>query len=126
MVAQIVYGRVISREVELGQREKLILVEIAGDSIDTASSFVDYISEVYGISKSSVWYNLNCLKEKGVLEFADKKHIGEPLRLTRAGQQMLVAMGQERRSIEEMFTSRAEVGYASVGFGRRMNAAPLV
>lgn len=70
---------------KLSEREQLVLVEIGSDSIDSASSFVGYISESYGISKSSVWYLLNRLKEKSVLDFASKDEMGKPLKLTDIG-----------------------------------------
>ena len=52
------------------EREQLVLLEIGSDVIDTASSFVNYISEAYGFSKSSVWYVLKKLKDKDVIDFA--------------------------------------------------------
>lgn len=61
------------------------MFEIGRDRIDSASSFVNYVYEVYGFSKSSVWYNLNRLKELGILDFANKDEVGKPLCLTRAG-----------------------------------------
>ncbi|MCW6159889.1 MAG: hypothetical protein LVQ95_02255 [Candidatus Micrarchaeales archaeon] len=69
----------------LSQRERLIVMEIGLDSIDSASSFVGYMSESYGFSKSSVWYNLNRLKEKNVLDFATKDEPGKLLALTKVG-----------------------------------------
>jgi biotin operon repressor len=68
------YRGAMAKVALLSQREQLIVLEIDHDAIDSASSFVDYISDEYGISKSSVWYNLNCLKEEGVIDFADKQH----------------------------------------------------
>lgn len=69
----------------LTRREQLILIEISKDSIDSASSFVDYISDYYSISKSSIWHVLKSLKSSGLLEFASRYEIGKPLRLTRYG-----------------------------------------
>ena len=69
----------------LSQRERLIVMEIGLDSIDSASAFVSYINESYGFSKSSVWYNLNRLKEKGAVDFATKEEPGKQLMLTKAG-----------------------------------------
>lgn len=69
----------------LSQRERLMVMEIGTDSIDSASAFVSYMSESYGFSKSSVWYNLNRLKEKGVLDFATKDEPGKMLVLTKSG-----------------------------------------
>jgi hypothetical protein len=97
----------------LSQREQLIILEVDRDTIDSASSFVDYISDEYGISKSSVWYNLNCLKEKGVIDFADKQHQGKPLMLTKRGTDQLVALASRRSSILEAFSGRTGVGIAA-------------
>ncbi len=76
----------------LTKRERLVVVEIGRDMIDSASAFVSYMSEAYGFSKSSVWYNLKRLKEKGVLDFATKDELGKPLVLTRAGLAGLTAL----------------------------------
>jgi hypothetical protein len=97
----------------LSQREQLIILEVDRDVIDSASSFVDYISDEYGISKSSVWYNLNCLKEKGVIDFADKQHQGKPLMLTRNGAGQLDALARRRSAVLEAFSGRTGVGYAA-------------
>ena len=112
-MAQTIYSRAIAKEVALGKREQLLVLEIDRDVIDSASSFVDYISDEYGISKSSVWYNLNCLKEKGVVSFADRLHPGEPLMLSRKGVEQLVGLQGRRSSIIEAFSGRTGVGYAT-------------
>ncbi len=112
-MAQTIYSRAIAKEEALGKREQLLVLEIDRDVIDSASSFVDYISDEYGISKSSVWYNLNCLKEKGVVSFADRLHPGEPLMLSRKGVEQLVALQGRRPSILEAFSGRTGVGYAT-------------
>jgi DNA-binding PadR family transcriptional regulator len=74
---------------KLTEREQLVILEIGLDSIDSASSFVGYISETYSISKSSVWYLLNRLKEKKLLDFANKDEHGKPLKLTETGAEVL-------------------------------------
>lgn len=117
-MAQIV-TRLESKPLAVSGREKLVLIEIGEDIINSASSFVDYMSEEYGISKSSVWYNLNCLKEKGLIRFADRQHAGVPLKLTQLGSQILCSLGEEKREILGRFAGRTEVGYAAAaGFGR--------
>jgi DNA-binding PadR family transcriptional regulator len=73
----------------LGKREQLLVLEIGGDSIDSASAFVDYIATCYGYSKSSVWYNLNRLKELKLVDFATKDEQGKSLTLTRDGMREL-------------------------------------
>lgn len=78
-----VYGR--TEKFAFGERERLIILEIGNDRIDSASSFVEYISSEYSISRSSVWYTLNSLKDKGIVHFADRFSMGEPLVLTDTG-----------------------------------------
>ena len=78
-----VYGK--AEKLAFSERERLIILEIGRDRIDSASSFVDYIASEYSISRSSVWYSLNSLKDKGVVHFADRFSMGEPLVLTNTG-----------------------------------------
>ncbi len=66
-------------------KKMLIITEIGYDEIATATSFVEYIYEKYGFSRSSVWYNLKNMKEDGLLEFAEKDDKGKPLSLTKNG-----------------------------------------
>ncbi|MCL4373380.1 MAG: hypothetical protein M1360_00510 [Candidatus Marsarchaeota archaeon] len=98
---------------KLSRREQLLVIEIGRDKIDAASKFVDYINEAYGISKSSAWYLLNKLKEKGIVDFASKSEIGKPLYLTRAG--LAELSGVERQSLKnkitEEFSNRYLQGY---------------
>ena len=112
-MAQTIYSGAQAKVVALGKREQLLVLEIEHDVIDSASSFVDYISDEYGISKSSVWYNLNCLKEKGLVDFADKLHQGEPLMLTKKGAEQLTALATRKSEILEAFSGRTGVGYAT-------------
>jgi hypothetical protein len=112
-MAQTMYRGAQAKVDVLSQREQLIILEVDRDVIDSASSFVDYISDEYGISKSSVWYNLNCLKDKGVIDFADKLHQGKPLMLTKNGTGQLGALAHRRSAILEAFSGRTGVGYAA-------------
>lgn len=112
-MAQTMYRGAMAKVALLSQREQLIILEIDRDAINSASSFVDYISDEYGISKSSVWYNLNCLKEEGVIDFADKQHQGKPLMLTRKGTEQLGALASRRSAVLEAFSGRTGVGYAA-------------
>ncbi len=93
-----------TREIRLLQREKLILLEIGNDRIDSASAFVDYMHEAYGFSKSSVWYNLNRLKEKGMLDFATRESPGLPLELSQRGVCVLPGVGRDRRQLAEAYS----------------------
>lgn len=94
-MGQITISRLDSRISKLSKREQLVVLEIAGDAIDSASIFVDYIGEAYGFSKSSVWYVLNRLKEKGVIDFASKEEQGKALTLTRGGLQDFKALEKQ-------------------------------
>lgn len=93
---------VIEKFSRLTKREELVVLEIGIDMIDSASAFVSYISESYGFSKSSVWYNLNRLKEKGLLDFATKDEPGKGLSLTRHGSQELQAMVRAGKRLGDM------------------------
>ncbi len=88
------------------EREQLMLIEIGKDVIDTASSFVNYMSEEYGFSKSSVWYVLNKLKSYGVVDFASKEEIGKGMSLTSRGLEQLRRMGPQRNTILDRFSDR--------------------
>lgn len=83
---------------KLSDRELLVISEIGSDMIDSASKFVDYMSDVFGFSKSSVWYTLNRLKERGLLDFASRLEVGKPLMLTGSGRQRMSAYAQERHA----------------------------
>ncbi len=74
-----------NRKKMLNKREQLIIFEIGYDEITSASSFVEYISNIYRFSKSSVWYSLNHLKAKNIVYFATKDHPGQTLVLTKFG-----------------------------------------
>jgi DNA-binding PadR family transcriptional regulator len=95
----------VYKEIKLGRREQLLLLEIDKDHIDTASSFVDYIREGYGFSKSSIWYCLNRLKEFGLIEFATKEEIGKPLKLTRNGLAQLAKLEASRNQVMAQFSN---------------------
>ncbi len=89
----------------LTEREQLVILEIGSDAIDSASSFVGYISDTYSISKSSVWYLLNRLKEKGMLDFASKDELGKPLRLTQLGRSTLEGINAKGKDLMARYES---------------------
>ena len=100
------------------------MIEIGFDKIDSASSFVEYISESYGFSKSSIWYNLNRLREKGLLDFATRDEVGKALELTDAGTSEFSVLEKSQKEIEGMFSARTaheekEYQYASNRYGLR-------
>ena len=99
-----VYRSVSAEKSRLIQREQLLVLEIGRDAIDSASAFVEYINGEYGFSKSSIWYNLNRLKEKGIIDFASKEYVGKPLVLTLDGLAELQALEPSRGRIAEAFS----------------------
>ena len=105
-MARMVYYSVSAERSRLIQREQLILLEIGRDEIDSASAFVEYLGSEYGFSKSSIWYNLNRLKEKGLLDFASKESVGKPLILTQAGLSELGRLEPFRSKIAAGFSEQ--------------------
>ncbi len=87
----------------LSKRESLLVLEIDRDKIDSASMFVDYISQSYGFSKSTVWHNLVMLKAKGIVDFASKAEAGKPLSLTDKGLAVLSRLAREKHEIMHEF-----------------------
>ena len=131
----VVQRRVYAKSLALTEREQLVVLEIGKDSIDSASSFVGYISEMYGFSKSAVWYNLNRLKEKGLADFASRDDPGKALALTRSGTDELVRLEPSRNRLIETFSQAylegqernrvvAEYGWAAEGETRSRGFAP--
>ena len=110
---------------QLGVRERLILLEIGTDKIDSASAFVSYLSESYGFSKSSVWYNLNRLKEIGMLEFATKDEPGKLLSLTYAGLKELRRLAQEGVRLEDFEAAAPLVDASALDERNRGQSVPL-
>ena len=105
MGRMVVETRVYSKVLVLTEREQLLMLEIGTDSIDSASSFVNYISEMYGFSKSSVWYTLNKLKERGLADFASKEEPGKGLSLTQSGMAEMRGMERQKAAILDKFTN---------------------
>ncbi len=107
----------------LTRREQLVMLEIGIDSIGSASSFVEYMSDSYRISRSSVWYLLKRLKEKNLLDFATKEEPGKSLELTKQGRECLMLVQRSKTDILEYFTGAAlqqSVGIHRLGLGYRM------
>lgn len=91
---------------QLSRRDQLLIVEIGKDRIDSASSFVEYISESYGFSRSSIWYIMNKLKEQKVIEFASRDEPGKPLMLTKDGLREYEAIDEmSKKNIMSSFES---------------------
>ncbi len=92
---------------KLNDVEKLLLLEISNDLIDSASKFVDYISSEYQIPKSTVWYNLKKLKLLEIIDFASKEEIGKPLRLTAIGKKAIYSMSSPEMNASSTVSSPA-------------------
>ena len=92
-------------------KDEVILAEIGYDHITTATSFVEYLYEKYGFSKSSVWYNLKKMKKGAVLDFAEKGEEGKPLYLTRKGVEIL----RTRLSKKAAVVGRISMGSSGLG-----------
>jgi DNA-binding PadR family transcriptional regulator len=112
-VGQIAITTRVERILKLSRREQLILLEIGYDAIDSASAFVGYMSEEYGFSKSSLWYNLKRLKERKLLDFATKDEPGKTLVLTRRGAEQLRTLVSSGMRIEDVAFLPSPAGSAS-------------
>ena len=79
------------------EKEAIILYEIGLQDIPTATSFVEYVSGLYGCSQSGIWYTLKRLKEKGLVDFTERGRGEEnkPLSLTEHGREFI-----RRKSME--------------------------
>ncbi len=106
-MVRMVYSSLDYGKTRLLKKGQLILVEIGRDEINSASGFVDYLEEAYGFSKSSVWYDLNRLKELGLLDFATKESPGRRLSLTKEGLVELGRLGQQKHQIIDRFSREA-------------------
>ncbi len=91
--------RVDTKKIRLSEREQLFILEIGSDVIDSASRFVNYIDEIYGIAKSSSWYCLKKMKELSLLHFDSKvEHMSDGLFLTNRGKDILHSLIRTVRS----------------------------
>ncbi len=107
-MGQMVIARADASLARVNPVEQLIILEIGRDKIDTANAFVEYLFELYSMSKSAIWYNLKKLKCSGVLDFADKDCRGKQgLSLTRKGLSMLGSVEQDRAMLENSFMRTA-------------------
>lgn len=84
-------------KIELRGKEIAILHEIGFSEAPTATSFVAYLCEKYGLSKSGIWYCLKKLKSEDVLEFTEKGEEFKPLRLTQKGVGLFRSLMPQRR-----------------------------
>jgi DNA-binding PadR family transcriptional regulator len=69
----------------ISDKAATLIMEIGFDEIATATSFIDYISAKYGVSKSGAWYCLKKLKKAGIVEFTERGEQYKPLSLTAKG-----------------------------------------
>ncbi len=82
------YSRAHAKALGISDKSMLIISEL-GYTETTASNFVEYLSGKYGMSKSTIWYNLKKLKRSGMLDFAEKNEEYKLLSLTRKGKEEL-------------------------------------
>lgn len=95
MVKMVVYCKVNTGKIRLSEREQLFILEIGKDIINSASSFVNYVSEIYGIAKSSSWYCLKRMKDLQLLHFDSKlEHMQKGLFLTSTGKEVLQSLNR--------------------------------
>lgn len=66
------------------EKALVVLGEIGYEHMTSATSFVLYIHEKYGVSESTIWYTLKKLKKLGLLEFGSRGE-GKALELTKEG-----------------------------------------
>ena len=102
---QIVDKREHNRKI-FNKCEQLIILEIGFDLIPSASSFTEYVSNIYGFSKSTAWYNLKNLKNKKILDFATKINPTQILALTKKGIRYLGPIKKQKISLINHFNSR--------------------
>lgn len=84
----------------LSGKAATLVVEIGFDEVATATSFIEYVCEKYGVSRSGAWYCLKKLKKAGLIEFTEKGESYKPLSLTPKG----VELFRQFRSV----TARAD------------------
>jgi DNA-binding HxlR family transcriptional regulator len=105
------------------------MTEIGYDEIETATSFVEYLYEKYGFSKSCIWYNLKKLKKLNIVDFSEKAEIEpahKPLSLTRKGVSLLrniSTMSKFRKDYKKESVSHYAGNYPAQGFIRQQPAA---
>ena len=87
------------QDIEVKEKESVILYEIGLQDIPTATSFVEYLADLYGCSQSGIWYTLKKLKEKGYVDFTERGRGEEykPLSLTMRGREFI------RRNVSEPY-----------------------
>ena len=123
-MGQMVTTTVLDRSARYTERELLVLFEIGSDTIDSASSFVGYMCDAYGISESLLWYVLNGLKRKGLLDFASRENPRRGLALTPIGLRSLREVEPVRRGTIQTF-SQAPAGRWSGPRGSRQYAIAM-
>jgi len=70
----------------LNKKEKLILKEMCNNNGNHCiTKFVSFISEKYGFSRTSVWYNLRKMKNSGLIVFGSSEEKGIKARITMLG-----------------------------------------
>jgi DNA-binding MarR family transcriptional regulator len=75
--------------IKISPKERTILSEIGLEEIPTATNFVEYLADRYGMSQGGIWYTLKKLKKEGLLDFKEKGEEYKPLALTEGGVSVL-------------------------------------
>lgn len=103
----------------LSGKAATLIMEIGLGEIATATSFIDYVCEKYGVSKSGAWYCLKKLKKAGLIEFTEKGESYRPLSLTPVGVELFrrfrtasVRAGSEARGQEGEVRATAQVSFS--------------
>ncbi len=95
------------------RKELLLMHEIGLDQIPTATDFVSYASDRFGMSQSGIWYTLKKLKRAGLLDFTEKGEENRPLTLTMEGvgvlRSALALEGGDRHEVRRMAQVRVSV-----------------
>ncbi len=106
MISNVEFNRedLAEKHPKLSEKELLAIAEMGTDKIDSASSFVSYISEMYGLPKSSMWYNLKRLKKCNLVDFATKDEKGKSLHLTEDGINIYKSIKSRKEELIEKFS----------------------
>ena len=111
-VARISIRDAFAHQEYLSEKELLLLSEIGLDQIPTATLFVEFVSERYGLSASGIWYTLKKLKKCGMLDFMEKGEGYKPLSLTSVGKSILRRQGQgSERLMKDQYAAIVQASF---------------
>ncbi len=93
----------------LSEKEVVLLAEIGLNEIPTATDFVEFAAEQYGMSQSGIWYTLKKLKKEGMLDFTERGETYKPLTLTEGGMRVLRNSMMPVNGVNRNVTGVAEI-----------------